>query len=237
MAAKTLFSRLNETLDLRYNREHGIWLTSGLTLRRLIGFLGLALPWALLLLLWIANGRFGPLDSISHYYYTRIGTVFVVVMGLMAIFLIVYKGRSPLEFYISTVAGIAAFCVILFPTDNIRLGDQASAVTHLYDVPLRVTFHLIAAGIFLLCLAFMSIYLFTDADKKVYDHPHRKQMRNRIYVTCGITMVVAVVCVPLLDYLIPDFYAANRMTFWLETVAVDAFGISWLIKGSTLLRD
>lgn len=237
MATKTLFTRLNETLDLRYNREHGIWLTSGLTLRRLIGFLGLALPWALLLLLWIANGRFGPLDSISHYYYTRISTVFVIVMGLMGVFLIVYKGRSPLEFYVSTVAGIAAFCVILFPTDNICPGDQACAVTHLQDVPFRVTFHLIAAGIFLLCLAFMSIFLFTHSDKKVYNFPQRKVIRNRIYVACGVLMVIAVACVLLLDFLMPTFYAANRMTFWLETVAVDAFGISWLIKGSTLYRD
>jgi hypothetical protein len=33
------------------------------------------------------------------------------------------------------------------------------------------------------------------------------------------------------------FYEKHHLTFWMETVAVESFGFSWLIKGDTFFRD
>ena len=33
------------------------------------------------------------------------------------------------------------------------------------------------------------------------------------------------------------FYETYHLTFWMETLAVECFGIAWLIKGETLFKD
>ena len=33
------------------------------------------------------------------------------------------------------------------------------------------------------------------------------------------------------------FYDANDLTFWMETVSVEAFGIAWIVKGEIVLKD
>ena len=38
--------------------------------------------------------------------------------------------------------------------------------------------------------------------------------------------------------LIPeDIYQNHQLTFWMEALAVESFGFSWLIKGETLFKD
>lgn len=32
-------------------------------------------------------------------------------------------------------------------------------------------------------------------------------------------------------------YQNNRLTFWMETLAVESFGFAWLIKGETMFKD
>ena len=34
-----------------------------------------------------------------------------------------------------------------------------------------------------------------------------------------------------------DFYKEFHLTFWMEVVALESFGISWLIKGNTFFKD
>lgn len=52
-------------------------------------------------------------------------------------------------------------------------------------------------------------------------------------------MVTAILII-LINYNNEDsssWYNRNKMTFWLEVVAVEAFGFAWLIKGETLFKD
>ncbi|MDJ0645451.1 MAG: hypothetical protein QNJ57_05635 [Flavobacteriaceae bacterium] len=235
-------TQLNKLLQLDFHDE-GIWLTSTYTLRKLIGILGMALPLLLFIFLYIDTGHSSTLESISHYYYTRANTIFIIILSLMAIFLMVYKGKEPVDFYLSFIAGLFALMVILFPTDNITevCCDTAKpySVTVLTDNDFRTGFHYISAAIFLICLTYMSLFLFTKSDKVKEERTKQKKQRNRIYITCGILMALALIVIFLgfLKIIPEDIYAKNHLTFWMETVAVGSFGFSWLVKGEAMLKD
>ncbi len=236
-------SNANRFLKLNYSEKDKIWLSDQNTLRKLVGILGMLLPVLLFIFLLIDTSYSSPLESISHYYFTRACSVFVIIVSLLAIFLLVYKGEEPIDFYISSVAGIFALCLLLFPTNNISniccdLSKKYS-VTILKISEFRKTFHYISAGIFLSCLAFMSIFLFTKSDKPIGKRTKKKKLRNKLYRTFGIIMLFAILVIfaGYLKLIHDEFYTTHHLTFWMETLAVESFGISWLIKGEFYFKD
>jgi formate hydrogenlyase subunit 3/multisubunit Na+/H+ antiporter MnhD subunit len=236
-------NRLHKFLHLDYAEKNTIWLSNQDTLRKLVGLLGVALPLLLYVFLYIDNGHAQPLYSISHYYLTRVGSIFVIIVSLMAIFLLIYKGMEAIDFYLSAAAGIFALTLILFPTDNITEtccdpGMQYS-VTHLHDSPFRVGLHYLSAAIFLFSLAMMSIFLFTRSNKTARQRTPEKRRRNRIYRTCGVIMLLAmlVIVAGKLKWINPVYYSNHHFTFWMETIAIESFGVSWLIKGKAWMKD
>ncbi len=242
-----------------YKKPNELWLTEPDTLRRLVGVLGMALPWLLILFLWWDTDRGAPLESISHYYFTRVGTVFTTTVSMMAIFLLIYKGKTPTEFWLSTTAGIGALLLVLFPTDNIVdnicigvgncCGDICQAAERQYtsgvlrDNLFRRDFHYAASGVFLLSLACTAFFVFVYSKKEMADAINaadlrRMKQRNFIYRLCGILMVLAVAFVLWGDKLVGDtVYRDYHLTFWMETIAVEAFGLSWLLRGDMVLPD
>ena len=89
---------------------------SYITLRKLIGWLGLLLP----LLVYMIELRYEP--SISDYYYTKSGVLFTSVTTLLGAFLISYKGykQKPDEWFsdnlVTWVGGILIIIVAAIPT-------------------------------------------------------------------------------------------------------------------------
>jgi formate hydrogenlyase subunit 3/multisubunit Na+/H+ antiporter MnhD subunit len=248
-------SRLADFLNVK--EDNTLWLVggdpdkAGRILRTTVGILGMALPLFLWIFLYIDTGSKQPLESISHYYYTRVLGIFVVILSLLAFFLIIYQGKAIEDFFISTMVGIAALLVVFFPTGNISdmcclnlCCDTAShpiAVTILHQSEFRENFHYISAGIFLSCLAYMSICMFTKSNlPKEKRRGTRKAIRNRIYRVCGAMMIIALAVILLGGFfkLIPeDVYTNHQLTFWMETLAVESFGLSWLVKGEVILKD
>jgi hypothetical protein len=232
--------KIHRFLRLDYKTRNDIWLTNQYTLRTLIGILGVLLPVFLWIFLFIDAGSKEVLPSVSHYYYTRASSVFILILGLMGIFLLVYKGHDPIDFYISFIAGIAALLVILFPTDNLSAiccpGDpDKNAVTMLNKNPFRENFHFGAAGVFLCCLAVMAFFLFTRSNVAKAKRSKAKKAKNVLYRFCAIVMVLAMLVVlagvEKIGIINRDFYEAKHLTFWMEVVAVEMFGIAWLVKG------
>jgi hypothetical protein len=240
---KSKESNITTLLKIDYEEKNTIWLTNSLTLRKIIGVLGMAMPLLLFILLYFDNGLQHPLESISHYYYTRVGSVFVITLSLLAFFLIVYKGKEPIDFYISLFAGVFALLVVLFPTNNITdiCGDATKkyAVTILPKSDFRMYFHYTVAGLFFLCLSYMSFFLFTKSDKSPSKRGLKKRIRNRIYRTCGILTVLAILILftGSLKIIPSEYFKEYPLTFWMETLAVESFGLAWLIKGETLFKD
>src|SRR5688572_17021438 len=213
-----------------------ILVTQQNTLRKLIGFLGILLPVFLYIFLLFDIGYAKPLESISHYYFTRVSGIFVITVSLLAIFLIIYKGKERVDFIFSTIAGLSALLLLLFPTSNINPNSDCAAcvVTTLKQSDFRVTFHYIASAIFLL-----SLVVFTKSDKPKPLRTEQKNIRNVFYRILGIVMMAALIIAFLGKYLADsnDPVFGNSLTFWMETVAVECFGLSWLIKAEVFFKD
>lgn len=213
------------------------------TLRRLVGVLGMLLPILLYGTLLVDSKFTRVLASISHYYFTRASGIFVICVSLLAIFLLIYKGEALVDYILSSLAGIAALVVVLFPTNNLfnLMNGKYNAVnvTILKEGVARSQFHYVCAAVFLLSLAIMSFFLFTKSDQPGSKRKRKKVFRNRIYRFCAIIMVMAllVILFGYLKIIPPADYDSYELTFWMEVIAIEAFGFSWLVKGGVLFQD
>jgi hypothetical protein len=206
---------------------------SYMTLRKAIGFLGVGLPFVVSLGALIIF-RTGIQGSISSYYYTGMRDVFVGVLWTIGFFLLCYKGYTITDTVAGILGSIFAVGITLFPTaPDQNPTAEAVIIGHI---------HLAFAAMFFLTLIFFSYYLFTKTSKDPENHPvtKRKRQRNWVYKVCGVVMAVCIVLIGIYHFL-PDntasLFRAYDPIFWLETIAIIAFGISWLIKGETLLKD
>ena len=193
--------------------------------------------------------------SISHYFFPR-GSFFLhLVVIIFSLLLIVYKGYDPVDFWVSSIAGLAGLTLLFFPTSNIQdyvknnpydaeliNSVQEVAITKMKNSETEMI-HLISAALFFLSLAFMSTFLFTrvkgfQSKEKVYPTKGRV-IQNGIYYCCGGLIILSIVIMVLghkTKLIDTAFYEKNHLTFWLECVALFAFAVSWLFKSNMLIK-
>jgi hypothetical protein len=222
-----------KTIELLKKRNKSI-IFSYMALRRLIGLLGMLLPF-----ICIAGGlAFADKEvqeSISFYYHTNMRDFFVGLMFAVSFFLITYKGYDKIDNIVTTVSGTAGLALAVFPcffdyAQSIRLGIFQ------LDQKLSDIFHLSSAAVFFLLLAVNSIFLFT-LSSSTYKTPN-KRIRNFVYRFCGIVIIACIAALAVLNAVFgPQWLAERSLVLILETVMLNAFGFSWLIKGETLFRD
>lgn len=198
-------------------------LISYLTLRWVVGLLGMLLPMLLAIGSMVLFSAIALEDSISDYYGTGMRDVFVGVLCAIGCFLLTYKGHEKKDDLAGNLACVFALGVAFFPaTSSSRL--------------VRAVHFLSAAALFAV-LAYFSLALFTKTKEDAGPTP-QKIVRNRIYVGCGVAMLA---CIGLIGiyYLALDgtSLAAFKPVFWLESAALWAFGVSWFVKGETLWKD
>lgn len=192
-------------------------------LQRLVGSIAIALPFVLAVGNMLFNG-FELRPSISAYYYTPLGNVFVGALCALGVFFFSYQYK-PLDGYerdnkLSYGASAAAIGVAVLPTAE----HQAEAWTGEWYVS---TGHLVCASILFLLLAYFSLFLFTKSDpKRPMSAAKRKQ--NRVFRICGWVIVASIVLVGLSNIVDPP--AWWKSLFFLESAGVIAFGVSWLVK-------
>ncbi len=201
---------------------------SYLGLRKAIGIIGTSLPFVLAFGKMLIESP-GIESSISEYYYTDMRDVFVGSLCAIAVFLMSYRGYDRKDDIAGDLACVFAIGVALFPT--------TPAVNTSSQAALTGTIHIICAFSFFLTLAYFSLVLFrkTDPDKTP---SQRKMQRNRVYTVCGYTILASIAMIAILA-LIPSENPVMKLDpfFWLESLAVVAFGISWLTKGQAILKD
>lgn len=219
---------------------------SYMTLRNLIGLSGMLLPFVLL---WTTRRSMDDIlvePSISDYYYTSNGDVLVVLLSVLGVFLFTYKGYDHkwLERGLTLLAAVCAIGIAFSPTATKRSSDYSVHSTR-DEVPslFGLEQHLIFAALFFVSLAVISLVYFPRTDKSSLrtagGQMTQKAKRNVVFIVCGWIMVACVVL--LFTYfafasvrvMVGDF----PVIFTLETVAVEAFGLSWLTKGETLWPD
>lgn len=217
-------------------------LESHLRLRRIIGGLGIALP--IVLLVWgcgLARWTWSLQDSISDYSALKTQVAFVGILFTIGWFLCAYKGHEVLDDVMGYIGGLFALGVAIFPNTE---GSWQ-----------RFVHFPCAVGLFL-TLSFFSILLFTKTHNsptgfqgafkgfhfRAVEYKARlsaeKKKRNIVYIACGIIMLVCLLLVGLYMWLWQNTaISSHQPVFALETIMIWAFGISWLVKGETLLKD
>ena len=203
-------------------------------LRKMIGTLGIALP----TVIWAFHDTL--LASISHYYYTNGSVFFIGILFSFGLILLSYKGydvcdeETVSDNAMTNWAGIFILITVLIPTCCNTSNDPNLVCLDDYlfghNIPLRNVIHLVSAALFLILLGAMCIYKFTRSKTS------KGQKYKRLYKICGYVVWSCVGVLALLfaidewtaldlDELIPGY------TFVLESIALYAFAIAWLVKG------
>jgi hypothetical protein len=201
---------------------------SYLALRKAVGLVGFALPFALGIGGFLLS-RQGIQITMSDYYYTGMRNVFVASLCSIGIFLMSTRGYDRNDEITGRLAALFAIGIALFPTT-----PSADATSRAKAIG---TIHLSCAALFYLTVALISIVLFTKTSADKIPTP-RKLQRNAVYRVCGFAILACISLILVFEFL-PDKTSLERFTpvFWLESIASVAFGVSWLIKGETLLKD
>jgi len=209
---------------------------SYLTLRKLIGILGMLLPIICIiggLIFW----EFSIQRSISYYYHTNMRDFFVGLLFCVSMFLITYRGYEKIDDIITTVSGIASWFIAFFPCS---FDGDSSRLVSIIQIKSCISnkIHLTSASIFFFLLAINSIFLFTLSDKPQSEISEGKKFRNKIYIGCGIAILLSLVFIPVLYIVLGEERIVQyKIILIFEAIMLVAFGISWLVKGRTLFQD
>ena len=155
--------------------------------------------------------------------------IFVGTLCAFGVFLFAYKGPEPQDDIAGDLACIFALGVAFLPTAPVAPSPLEETISRL---------HLLCAALFFLTLAYFSLFLFTKSKSRKPASPQKK-LRNMVYRICGCIMLLALGAIILLA-LLPNLTAQIESldpVFWLEAIALIAFGVSWFIKGEGLLGD
>lgn len=211
-----------------------------LTLRRLVGIIGLLLPFVLIIGAVVMSAS-RP-DSMSGYYYTPMRNIFVGSLCALGIFLIAYVGYDEVDKWITNIAGLAAVGVAFCPTTP--SGTVTSSVRTVGNI------HVVFAMITFVSLGLMALR-FAKGGQTPDAAPNTiGQVRHGLafgaaasttapraeiiaYRVCGTLILLCVLLAVLTNFLPVSVNATWPTLFILEAIAVVSFGVSWTVKGST----
>jgi hypothetical protein len=186
------------------------------TIKLIVGVVAISL--AALTSLFAEN----TLTSISASYYEGgwSQSIFIGFLFAIAAFLLAYNGRSRNEMVLSKVASMAALGVALFPCG---CDIHAALVPYVHDA---------AAATMFLILAYFCYEFFRRARVKRHAQANA---RAAIYGCCGIAILLSILVLAS-DYVFRGVLKDQfpRLTFYGESVALVAFGISWLTASRVL---
>jgi hypothetical protein len=207
---------------------------SYMRLRQALGVVALLLPFVLAVGAWRWE-QLPWLDSISAYYYTRMRDVFVGTMFAVGIFLYCYRGHDRQDNVLCTVAGVAAAGIGLLPmapaySDVLLRLHPDIEHPNCYVPTGPIGYHMYVASTFFAIMAYMAIFRFTRTDQVAPSAA--KRSRNRVYVLCGVAMVVCFLWIGAIKW-----HTKEARIVVPEAGAVMAFAVAWLTKGQAILPD
>ena len=197
-------------------------------LRCTIGWLGMLLPWLVLILSWACGHGFPDSISATYYLATCI-TPFMIILGSAGLLLFSYKGYDKQDDIVCTIAGVFGLGICLFSCgteDLIARWAELAELTHVgtFQITPNVSgiLHNVCAFGFFGLLAYNSLFLFTKSAGVMTEN---KKKRNVIFRVCGIGMVASFLAI------IPVSIFQWWGGVWVvEAIALAFFGISWLTK-------
>jgi hypothetical protein len=209
--------------------------------RRVLGILGICLP-ILTIIFSIFGFQYFDMPffveniSATHYYNSYL--FFEGIIIAVGLFLITYEGYDIKDKWITTIGGISAIIIAFFPYQppNAMITNPWNFL--MISPKITEIFHLIGAVTFFACLFFMQTFQFTKFDFITKE----KEKRNLLYRICGWITLSAVIIGTGMDRMdiigLPHITAGIfGFSFIGEAISLFAFGIAWLVKGETFLKD
>jgi len=189
-----------------------------------IGLLGVLLP-PLLVFLEPAlfDGQPFPRGSLSAYYYSGVRELFVGGLWAIGVFLFVYKFLDfSWESFLSSLAGVAAVVVALFPTERPGDGITLTPFQVKFGEPAVTAIHYGAAIAFIALLVPIVLFFARDEGK-------RGQRRWQGFHTVSAAFIVFGAALAAFAGITggPD-----KGVLFGEWIAIWAFGAAWLVKGA-----
>lgn len=176
------------------------------------------------------------LSSISAYYHTSAVPAFAGSLVALSLFLFSYRGYNNeygrRDRAAAVIAGGAALLVAFFPAG---VPGHMSALS--WWTPPIGWIHYFSAALLFGSFVFFSLLQFPKS-KLGKVNPFRfsgsrseewdlgKWVRNWIYISCGVAIVICMVWAVSASF-------AGTSLFWPETLALEFFAVSWLVKGRT----
>lgn len=196
------------------------------TLRLSMGLSALAFPVLLSLGGWLVADL--PYQaSLSDYYYTPMGDIFVGMLIAIGASLTVYAGYSWQEDWVLNLGGGLAVAVALIP-------PARELVPCHYCLPLVTSsfWHGLAALSFFAAIGWVCIFRARDTLELI---PNEQVVRRyqQLYGLIGTLMIVA----PLTALVFSAVLDEGRIVFWSEAFAVWVFAAYWLTKTYELNRS
>ena len=172
--------------------QNNEFVVSYLTLRQMIGWIGLLMPISVRLGAYIFEGIYSS-DSISAYYYTGMRDVFVSTLVLVGVLLTCYRTPSRNDNLLAIVAGISAVGIGLFPMDPTFAAEILRKYPEMGEAKCYINrrllcFHFLFVGAFF-SLSFYLVYFRFSAFTPPIPTT-QKLKRNKIYKVCGAIMLV-----------------------------------------------
>lgn len=193
-------------------------------LRILIGATGVLLPFLLIIGKLAASNSLKIEFSVSDYYDNGTAGDFLVgVLFVLGFFLMTYKGHDRTDSRAANLGCLFSLGVALFPTTS------HNNVVHIM--------HFVFAVSLFSVFIFFSIYLFRKSNQP-RGYNKQKEKRNRVYFTCGVIMIICIALITVGMIWFEALCIKYHLVFWLESLALIAFGISWVTKAEVLyLKD
>lgn len=197
-------------------------------LRKVVGGIALGLPFAVAIPWFLYSHRLE--GSISSYYYTGMRNLFEGSLCAIALFQLFCRGYDKWDEVAGILSGVFALGVAFCPTtpDHCATPFQKQVGTA----------HYIFAGLLFLTLAVFCLVLFRMSAQG-HALTSMKRLRNRVYTACGIVILASITAILLLVkvFKVTVLFGGLGTIFVFETTSLVAFGLAWLIKGQTLLKD
>jgi hypothetical protein len=213
-----------------YPRSESKMAVSYLTVRLAIGVLGMALPVVLGIGGFVLFG-YGIQSSISYYARTDMGPVLVGTLFAAGFFLLGYRGYERADDVAGVLAWLFALGVALFTCSPDSGGTPREEFVG--------TLHLISSILLFATLVYFSLFLFTKTRPRKEPSPEKRK-RNIVYKVCGWAMIACLV-IALVYLALPrglqGMFTPLHPVYWMEAASLEAFGVSWFVKGEGILKD
>lgn len=202
-------------------------------LRVAIGLLGIFLAPAV----WFLGTVFGNvplLPSVSDYYHTNAGDLFVSVLFLMGVFQISYRGHQKIDDLVTWSTGILALGIATFPCTPVDSLVPASGRVGVFQLCLKTSgvLHLISAFSFFLLASFYILFFFRRGKA---DPSREKRRKNLVFLLCGSGML-AILAALAVVFVIKGkpFFDHPGALFFPECALLLFFGAAWLVKANVV---